>query len=236
MKRRALFPYSGSKARILKYLPPLPAGVDTVCEPFAGSLAFSAQYRPSRVICADSSPLVRSVLRYLHTADPVRLRWIEGLPRNRETIAELAYREGLTLDEQTLVRLFRSGAYKGQLGSRVLYPQHRVTLDHDTLAWFRDIRLDIETDFMYVSAPDDAFWFVDPPYLRTAPSYDRGCGGMDAARVTNFVRGKRGIITYGNTEDLPDFDWQVACVRKVPILRGGGTRDRTEYFAHLNGG
>jgi hypothetical protein len=114
-KRRALFPYSGSTARQIKYLPPPPAGTTTICEPFAGSLAYSAYYRPSTVVCAERSDLVRGLLSYLHTSDPVRLRWLAGLPIERVDIAEFGAKHGLTADECTLVRLFTSGAYKGQL-------------------------------------------------------------------------------------------------------------------------
>ena len=44
------------------------------------------------------------------------------------------------------------------------------------------------------------------------------------------------LFTYGSNAKtiFPQFDWQVAVERKVPILRGGGTRIRIEHYAKIN--
>jgi len=237
MTRRTLFPYSGSKARLIKHLPAPPEGTTTIIEPFAGSLAYSMHYRPQRLICAEASPDVRRLLRYLSERFEPRLRYLESLPIERVTINVFAEKHGLSEAEQTLVRLFTSGAYKGQLSSKILYPQHKMKLDHDTIDYFASLGREsflMADDFrrVYDLPSDDTTWtFIDPPYMGTKANYAKGCGNMDAAAVMRLTEGRRGIMTYHDPDAFPALEWQVACVRKVPNMRKGGTTERTEWFA-----
>lgn len=42
--------YSGSKKRLLKYLPAPPLGTATIVEPFAGSAAYGMHYKPIELV------------------------------------------------------------------------------------------------------------------------------------------------------------------------------------------
>lgn len=231
--REALFPYSGSKARIIGHLPN-PGGARHICEPFAGSLAYSAYYKPATVTCAESSELVRELLVYLNRSDPYRLRWIERLHIERVDIDAFGDKYGLTRPERTLVRLFTSGAYKGQLNSRLLYPQHRVNINENTMAWFRGCELRIYDDYeRALDATADVpgvFTFVDPPYLGTHAGYEGDAKACVLSHTWNDGE-HTGIMTYH--ERLPGYAWNLACVRKVPNMRKGGTTDRNELWAPL---
>lgn len=232
--REALFPYSGSKARIIGHLPK-PDGARHICEPFAGSLAYSAYYKPDIVTCAESSELVRELLVYLNRSDPYRLRWIERLHIERIDIDTFGEKHDLVRAERTLVRLFTSGAYKGQLSSRLLYPQHRVNINENTMAWFRNCELRMYDDYeraldVTANVPS-VFTFVDPPYLGTSANYENPDAPAHALPHTWNDGAHTGIMTYHDR--LPGYAWNLACVRKVPNMRKGGTTDRNELWAPL---
>ena len=83
--------------------------------------------------------------------------------------------------------------------------------------------------------------FLDPPFLGTFANYKAGgkdFGGLDAKSLEDWAFSLQCpvLFTYGDhaQDTFPRFTWQKALVRKVPILRGGGTKERTEWFATRN--
>ena len=245
-----MFRYSGSKKRIIKHLPTPPLFTQHIVEPFAGSLAYSVHYAAAKVTAAEANPLVRGLWEYLRTdATPERLRWLEGVkPAEKTDAREIAKQFDLSEAETTLIRLQISGAYVGQLSSWVLYPQHRLNLSPlaDLFPYIKRSLGPLAADFESITPEvfgERTLAFVDPPYLNTKANYKgkgtkKDHGGLDPACVTSFVKRFKCpvLFTYGDgaQETFPDFEWRKAVVRKVPILRGGGTRDRTEWYALLN--
>ena len=74
--------YSGSKKRLLKFLPPPPPQTSLVLEPFAGSLAYSMHYRPVAIQAGDANPLVRGLWDWLRgPATEERLTFLEEIGR-----------------------------------------------------------------------------------------------------------------------------------------------------------
>ncbi len=243
-----VFRYSGSKRRILKYLPAPPFGTSLIVEPFAGSLAFSMKYRPTRILAAEANPLVRGLLEWLrHTATGEGLRRLQTLRVTEKVDAfDWGNRHGLSEPEITLLRLMTSGAYVGQLSSCVLYPQHSLKLESliEDLPYLQGALMPVLSDYREVLTHREwnrAFALVDPPYLGTKANYkgDGDHGGMVPGEVGNFIQQLRSLaqvlVTYGDgaQETFSDLAWQKAVTRKVPILRGGGTKERTEWFALL---
>ncbi len=245
-----MFRYSGNKNRLIKHIPQPLIGTTTIIEPFGGSLAYSAHYKPAAVWAAESNPLVRSLLEWLRTeATSDDLTRLEGL-KPSEKIDAMAWgvKHGLKEPEVTLTRLQISGAYVGQLSSRVLYPQHSLNLTalKERLPYVKDSLREVQSDFRspairMAAEGRGTMCFVDPPYLNTSGNYkSKGAdhGGLDVAAITAFVKSLPCpvLFTYGDGAQttFPDLEWTKAVTRRVPILRGGGTRERTEWYTTLN--
>lgn len=234
--------YSGSKKRLLKYLPAPPLNTATIVEPFAGSAAYGLHYKPKSLILAEANTDVRELWEWLATtATEQDLKELEAKkPTEKVDIRSL----GLPKPQETLMRLSISGAYVGQLSSFVAYPQHSFDLSGVAAALSyirRSVR--IERDFRDTEGLN-ALYFVDPPYLGTQGNYhDKSkkhdmTGDVSADDLKHFIHGIKSpvLFTYGEgaPELFPDFDWKLAVTRKVPVLRGGGTRDRREWYCRLN--
>jgi hypothetical protein len=242
-RARGLFPYSGSKARVAHLLPAPPSGVSAIVEPFAGSLAYALRHRPARVAAAEAHPLMRELWRWLaQEATPEELLSLESMrPTEKIDLRSL----DLSPAQTTLLRLACSGAYVGQLSSWIAYPQHRVSfaLLREALPYLRRaLCVPFAPDFRALE-PElyerrDVAWFIDPPYLGTNPNYGApspSSASWRPADVEALVRSVAGpwLVTYGDgAPDLfPSLPWRELPARYVPILRGGGTRLRREFFA-----
>lgn len=241
------FRFSGSKRRLLRYLPGPPLSARTTVEPFAGSLAYSLHWRRERVFAAEANPLVRGLWEWLRTeATDARLHFLETLrPKVKVDAREHGAAHGLCEAEVTLLRLQVSGAYVGQLSSWCLWPQHTLDLGaiREALPYIRAAVQPLATDYRDVAeaAAPGAVVLVDPPYIGTSGNYKargRDYGSVDPAEVTAFIQGLRCPVafTYGDgaAETFPEFTWRKLVTRKVPVLRGGGTRERGEWLALVN--
>lgn len=243
-----VFRYSGSKRRLLKHLPS-PGFRSTIIEPFAGSLAYSFHYRPPSIIAAEANPLVRGLWEWLRVdATEQRLKDLERLKATVKVDArKWAKNYGLSEPEMTLLRLQTSGVYVGQLSSWVLYPQHKLNLKPliEALPYLQKSLRPMLADFRQVleeRIDRNSFAFVDPPYLGTEANYkgEGDHGSIVPAEVTAVVKSlaKRCpvLFTYGDgaQETFPDFVWKKAVTRKVPMIRTGGTRERTEWYAAIS--
>jgi hypothetical protein len=204
-------------------------------------------YQPLHLCLAEANTDVRELWEWLRqTATPERLVELEALrPSKNIDVYSIPTKHPA---EITLLRLTASGAYVGQLSSKVIYAQHSIdfTKIRQMLPYIRSSVPSIYADYLDTAGLDtpDTLYFVDPPYLGTSANYmDKAkkrdmTTTFDAVRFTEFVGALRCpvLLTYGSDapETFPDFEWKVSCVRKVPILRGGGTRERTEMYATLN--
>ncbi len=210
-------------------------------------MAYAFHYLPPRIAGADENPLVRGLWEWLRTeATPEKLSRLESLRAKEKVDARVwGVQQGLSEPEVTLLRLQTSGAYVGQLSSWVLYPQHSPNLGplREALPLINRLA-PMADDFRKVAGLCDdrgAFAFVDPPYLNTSGNYKsqkKDHGGLVPKEVEDFVLGLKCpvLVTYGDGahETFPRLKWTKAMERKVPILRGGGTRLRTEWFSRLN--
>jgi hypothetical protein len=218
-------------------------------EPFAGSLAYSLHYQKPKIVAAEANPLVRDLWCWLRNrATSKDLERIESLkPQEKIDARVWAKKHDLGEPETTLVRLQISGAYVGQLSSWVLYPQHSLGLQEfrRNLDYIKRALAPVRDDFRHpdvlaAAQEPGAFAFVDPPYLDTSANYKSKTadhGSMTPQEVEDFVLGLPcpTLMTYGDgaQETFPRLTWTKAVTRKVPILRGGGTRERTEWYARL---
>lgn len=103
-------------------------------------------------------------------------------------------------------------------------------------------------DFRDTKRYDDGktLFFVDPPYLGTQGNYIDKTAGIDrtssisAADIEDFVLGLKSpvLMTYGDgaQETFANLDWKLATKRKVPLIRTGGTRERSEWYCSLHSG
>ena len=232
--------YSGSKKRLLKFLPSPPLGTKTIIEPFAGSAAYGLHYKPSQLVLAEANTDVRELWNWVATTATAKdLTELEAKkPTEKVDIRTL----GLSKPQETLMRLSISGAYVGQLSSFIAYPQHSFDLSvlREVLPYLqRSVQRPVLDDYTK-TARTNGFYFVDPPYLKTQGNYiDKSAkedmtGGVTADAIKGFLASLKGpwLFTYGEgaPEVFPEFQWHLAVIRKVPILRGGGTRDRREWY------
>lgn len=242
-----MFRYSGSKYRLRRHLRPPPANVTTIVESLAGSAKYGCHYKPERLILYEKNRDVRELWEWLiKHATVERLHEIEAMrPKEKIDVRELA----LSKQEQTLMRLTCSGAYVGQLSSFVLYPQHSVNFKKIILAldWIKSsvkIGGDDFAQSLEHNGDPNVLFFVDPPYLKTAPNYidktsrkdlsnDLTTGEINAyvSEITSPV-----IFTYGSDapEVFPDFNWDPPIETKVPRIRTGGTKIRLEHVYYGN--
>jgi site-specific DNA-adenine methylase len=236
----SLFRYSGSKTRLLRHLPSL-QGSSTLIEPFAGSAAFAAHYRPTTLLLAEKNEGVRTLWEWLRseaTADDLfDLEKIEFT--DKQDVRTL----NLTLGPETLLRLTTSGVMVGQLSSYCLNKQHKVSFDklREALPWIKMVVAPVAKDFRDLKG-EKGFHFVDPPYLKTSGNYidkkaPKGdCNSIDMEAVVDYCRAApMGILTYGHDarEVIPTGEWTLAKVVKVPRIRCGGTKDRNEHYCPL---
>jgi site-specific DNA-adenine methylase len=241
--------YSGSKRRLLKFLPGPPLGTTTIVEPFAGSLAYALHYQKPKIVAAEANPLVRDLWCWFRNrATEADFTRIESLkPKEKIDARVWAKQHDLGEPETTLVRLQISGAYVGQLSSFSLYPQHSLGLQEfrNRLSYIKRSLAPVRDDFRHpeilaATKEPNAFAFVDPPYLDTKANYKskgQDHGSITPQEVEDFILGLScpTLVTYGDgaQETFPRLTWTKAVTRKVPILRGGGTRERTEWYSRI---
>jgi site-specific DNA-adenine methylase len=232
---------------MIKYLPHPEDAITTIVEPFAGSLAYSLHHNPANIITAESNVAVRGLLNWLHDDATVdRIMELHELP----VPIKIDVREivGLTEAERTLLRLQVASVMVGQLSSWTLYPQHGKGLDKvaTALPGFQNQQLTMFEDFRDIAIPmtctvENTLVFVDPPYINTDGNYkDRGrdFGRIEPQVIEDWVLSLpyKVLMTYGTgaQELFPRLTWEVAMNRKVPDMRKGGSKERTEWFAKIN--
>jgi len=238
-----MFRYSGSKKRLIKYLPEPPFGTKRIVEPFAGSLAYSMHHRPKEIFAAEANHLVRGLWNwFVEEAEQERLIELDSM-RPKEKID--ARTLGLSEPETTLLRLQTSGAYVGQLSSWVLYPQHEPGIGKMSrnLPYVKSCLKPLRSDFRQTQQDtncEDVMVFFDPVYHQTSGNYSSEELGdaINPDELSEWLLGLKCpiLFTYGEgaPSRFPSFHWELAVERKVPILRGGGTRDRKEWYAKIN--
>lgn len=232
-----LFRYSGSKSRLLKILPPPDS--DTIVEPFAGSAAYGAHYRPKRLVLAEKNPRLRALWNWLRSdATTDDLSDLERIQFEDKTDARAL---GLSLPQETLLRLTTSGAYVGQLSSWTLYRQHKVNFAplREALPWLKSAVPEVAADFRDVVS-EPGFHFIDPPYLNTSANYvdpKEKCDAVALVEVLAYAAKVRGLLTYGDDapDVMPSLEWTLGKTVLVPNLRRGGTKPRREHYSVLKG-
>lgn len=245
-----MFRYSGSKKRLLKFLPPPPTGISQIVEPFAGSAAYGVHYRPSRLSLCEANTDVVSLWNWLISeATEEDVRSLQALLAAKKAegkkfkLSEL----GLSKGPETLARLTTSGVYVGQLSSWVFYPQHTANFSEliAGLPYIKESVRVIGLDFEKMLEADvrNTLFFIDPPYVGTSANYidKSNKGELEKSdlrqRIVDCIQSVKApvLFTYGDgaPEVFPEFDWQLAVQRRVPKIRTGGTKLRSEYFAKI---
>jgi hypothetical protein len=206
-------------------------------------MAYSMHYRPGAVIAAEANPLVRELLLWMrNTCASSDLAKLDALRVKTNVHVNTV---GLSRVESTLMRLQTSGSYVGQLSSSILYAQHSTNMAQmaDDVEYLKNALIDVYDDFSQTLDHDmsGSMFFIDPPYAGTQGNYKskgRDFTGVNAGAIQDFVLALRCpvLFTYGDGAQtvFPALMWEKVCDRKVPILRGGGTRDRTEWICRRN--
>lgn len=239
------FRYSGSKHRYLDFYR-LPQNYKRLVEPFAGSMAMSINSSQPALGIELNSDVV-ACWHWLQKVEAHQLlsiaNSVEDLKR-RETKPD-ARLLGLCKGAETWVRLNITGLVVGQLSSWRIYPQHQLPTQQtiDALPRIRSIEIRHGSATDYIPSDGDVL-FVDPPYLGTTGNYINKSNGnnLDQQFNPNSIRTWLAsirvpmVITYGTSAmvDLPEYQWQLVAMRRVPNVRKGGTVNRCEYVAYVN--
>lgn len=248
-----LFRYSGNKARLLKYLRPIPAGVTNVVEPYLGSGAFAIN-SGLRFVGCESSKEICSLWSYLMVLanEPDGAKKLQALydlveqskaKHKKQDIRELDFTHNGAM---MYLKVNVCSAMVGQLSSWSIYPQHKLPVER-TLECFPRIKdcilICADASFAVSCVNGSSLVFIDPPYIGTQGNYtDKRPGAYDPQSTIDLINSINDkhkvpmVFTYGEgaAEIFPDYNWEVLKKMKVPRLRGGGTVDRTEYVAYIN--
>ena len=245
MTPRSLFRYSGNKSRMTRHLRPPPPGTTRLVEPFLGSGGYMLSWMEGRTgLGCDFDPRVVSLWKWLQGTSEATLRELdawwkasrsESPPPTVTEIREL-FGEGPAL----YFKINVCGAYVGQWSSETTYPQHELpvpkTLEALSAARQVEVTQGDWTGLGNFLQEGDCVLF-DPPYKGTKGNY-KDEGAFDPTRILEVIGGWACpvIFTYGEgaEEIFPGLPWEVAVVRQVPRLRGGGTVTRRELVAYLN--
>jgi site-specific DNA-adenine methylase len=231
------FHYVGNKIKFLKKHPiSIPEGTTRVVELYGGSGTIIMNNPQYQGLLYEYNPKIASVWK-----------WLKSL--SQEDIDALEYLEigsdiksyGLEQGKEYWYRMCQCGVFVGNTVSRKVYAKRRLPTDDlkILLPRIKEIEVIDGDCSAYQEKPGD--WvFIDPPYLGTKANY-RGCG----KDMTNSYSPQDTIdiikrlsvpwcMTYGDTckSDFPMFDWKLAFTAKLPILRGGGTKERGEWIAY----
>lgn len=245
-----LFRYSGNKARYLKYYRRPPAGTKRVVEPYLGSGAYLLSCDVPGLGYETNGDVV-AMWRWLQTAVPGELKdlsiAVEDLKRDptKPTKPDVRLMAGLSLGQQTYVRINTTGVLVGQLTAWKIYPQNSLPVEQTIacLPRLRDIEVIHGSANEYVHTDGDVL-FVDPPYLGTTAGYNEKTSKRShekqytASDTVSLISSTTNpvIFTYGDgaSTHFLNYTWTSVVTRKVPNVRRGGTVDRTEWVAYVN--
>lgn len=213
-----MFPYFGSKKRLVKKETYPAPKYNLIIEPFAGSASYSTHYalqNPGKykIIICDKNPKVISVWKYLLRGNPSKILKLPML-RGRESLNSKRF-DRLSKGEKNLISYFIN-PYN--------YPSNNVVHPGKFSMWneknrrllYEKIKVARKSQWTiiggnYTDAPNrKATWFIDPPYIsrekeRLPPGamYGRGLNyrALDYAHLAKFCRSRKGqvIVTERNT-------------------------------------
>lgn len=255
--------YSGSKQWVLPLLKPLPEYTRAV-ELYAGSMAFSLnQNMPA--IGYDVSPAIVqlfAMLEFARERDESRFlgllnaatKVVEENPgEDVETalykLADACYYECAIAPNNIepnaydfmywLIKCYCCGLYSGQMGSRKIYPQHRIPVEK-IMRVFREappIHVIHGSAELYTPEVGDLV-FIDPPYHGTDGGYGKGYDPESTRNILKMLKETQTpyIFTYGDGAEsvFPGEDWILVKTKSVPNLRNRNVapKSRGEYISY----
>lgn len=255
--------YSGSKHWVLPYLKPLPEYTRSV-ELYAGSMAFSLNQKMPAV-GYDTSPAIVQLFAMLEYAKTKEESRFLGLLQRAATIvqenpgidvekaiddyADTVYYECAINPNNTepngfdymywLIKCYCCGLYSGQMGSRKIYPQHRIPIEK-MMRVFREappIHVVHGSAELYTPEPGDLV-FIDPPYHGTDGGYGKGYNPESTRNIVNMLKETQTpyIFTYGDgaATVFPGEEWTLVKTKSVPNLRNRDVapKSRGEYISY----
>lgn len=241
------FRYSGNKSRLVPYYRRPPPDTKRVVELYLGSGAYSMSC-DLPCLGYELNADVVAMWKWLQTTNAAELQDLDDLVESTKKTHEKADVRSLKLERgpETYVRVNVSGVYTGQLGSWVIYPQHKLPIKNTilSLSRIRDIEV-IHGSASEYSSTDGDLVFVDPPYVGTYAGYTEKRKAVsslektyDPKETSTIIQGltRPTIFTYGDGASslFPQYEWQHVLTRKVPNIRRGGTVDRSEWVAYIN--
>ena len=239
---KSLFRYSGNKSRLTRFLEEPPRECGRLVEPFLGSGGYTLTYGLPGLGC-DLDGRVTALWEWLRRCDPQDLYdldawWREN--RKRELMPNVSeVREKFGEGASLYFKINVCSAMVGQWSSETGYPQHDFPLQKTIGALESARRVEVfNGDWREVGphlrAGDCVL--LAPPYIGTHGNY-KGEGGFSTEGIASEILswGVPVIFTYGEgaAEIFPEFEWEIATVRRVPNLRRGGSVERREWVAYI---
>lgn len=200
-----VFPYSGGKRRLLKYILPLIPEHSTYIEPFAGGLAVFLAKQPVKLeVVNDFNKEIANFYRYVHFHLNALISELEWYLHSRETFDLLLTNQGLTeLQRAARWYLLKVSSFSG-------FGTHYAR-DRDTFRGFSQTRylpmineLHKRLEDCYIENKDweeiikffdklDSFTYLDPPYCTGDSGIYDAFSKFDMQRLrnrTDIMKGK----------------------------------------------
>lgn len=243
-----LFKYSGNKWKVLKKLNKSLPSHKRLVELYLGSGAFLLS-NSSPGLGIDCNPNIVDLWKWLQSVKPKRLWELENI---RKTAVQQASDNkpdvrllDLSVPERLYVRVNTTGVYVGQLSSWKIYPKWKLPVEQTISHLERLKQIEVRLGKAHVDyiEEDGDVVFLDPPYVGTKANYkhDAKKGIEESYRPEDTVAliSKLScpvIFTYGTDAPtiFPQYRWEEVLRKKVPLIRKGGTVERTEHVAFIN--
>jgi len=190
------FKYFGSKYTLsAKY----PAPVGTVCEPFAGSAAYSVRHNVRDAVLIDKDERVCELWEYLIGVSSAEILSLPDIPAGGRVseqkwpcngarllvscwVNTSPFRDMLSEYRHAFRHPDKVALWWGSLGKQ------RIASQLDGIRRWRVIQGD------YTQAPDTETTFVDPPYQVQGAGYKHGPKSIDFAALGQWCMARQGLV------------------------------------------
>ena len=221
--------YSGSKNRLLKYLPDVPADTKRLVELYGGSLAWSLN-QTLPFLAYEINPKMISMYEWLLTLSPAEIMALPE-PNVKTDIRDFGWCEG----QNTYYQLNGCSVILGQLSSWTYYPKNKLPKQNtiDALSRLKEGVI-VAGDCHQYEYQEGDFVFIDPPYINTKANYIGGEETYQPSQTVGVIdrlpKG-RWMMTYSSVpSEFAKYEHKILCKVKVPNIRKGGTVERSEYL------
>lgn len=210
-----MWPYYGSKSKIIRYYDPPRYG--KIIECFAGSARYALEYFDREVLLVDKYPVIVETWRYLQQASEAEILSLPDV-EDGESIEGI----DLPLGAKYLIGFCINGGSaqpKLKATKKNRYRDGNRIRDLNFNSWHRDKKRIAKSVYKirhwkielgsYEDIPNEAAtWFIDPPYQKGGEYYRVNNKTIDYPRLASWARSREGqvIVCENTSADWMEFE------------------------------